>query len=262
MRWTQSIAVKSFAVAFVATHIPLLVLVAVVTLRPQWFTPLAVLLVALAATLLATALVIAVLWLMFAPLRRAADGLEGYMAQGAMLQLAPGADDEVGRLLRVLTRALAHWDRGRAPLLYSGGQDLQRRSALAQEMGGERLHTLVLLELDQWAVLDAGGDLDHLEAVHAVLLERLAAATDSGELLLPWGRGRFLLAVATRHADTFERATAWCQPFAVPGDSHVYHCSGVLESRSGSALGWASALQRLEQKLYTLRQQGRDMQVA
>jgi hypothetical protein len=129
-------------------------------------------------------------------------------------------------------------------------------------MGGERLHTLVLLELDQWAVLDAEGDMDHLEAVHAVLLERLAAATDSGELLLPWGRGRFLLAVATRHADTFERATAWCQPFAVPGDSHVYHCSGVLESRSGSALGWASALQRLEQKLYTLRQQGRDMQVA
>ena len=262
MRWTQSIAVKSFAVAFVATHIPLLVLVAVVTLQPQWFTPLGVLLVALCATLLATALVIAVLWRMFAPLRAAADGLEGYMAQGATLQLSPGADDEVGRLLRVLTRALAHWDRGRAPLLYSGGQDLQRRSALAQEMGGERLHTLVLLELDQWAALDADGDLEHLEGVHAVLLERLAALTTHGELLLPWGRGRFLLAVATRHADSFERATAWCQPFSMAGEAQPYHCSAVLEARSGSALGWASALQRLEQKLYTLRQQGGVMQVA
>ena len=34
MRWTQSIAVKSFAVAFVATHIPLLVLVAVAAVCP------------------------------------------------------------------------------------------------------------------------------------------------------------------------------------------------------------------------------------
>lgn len=262
MRWTQSIAIKSFAVAFVATHIPLLTLIAVVTLQPQWLTPLGVLLAALVATLLATALVIAVLWRMFAPLRTAADGLEGYMAQGTALRLGSDAQDEVGRLVRVLTRALAHWDRARAPLLHSGGQELQRRSALAQDLGGERLGTLVLLELDQWAALDAEGDAGRLEHVHATLLERLATATSNGELLLPWGRGRFLLAVATRPVDTLERAQGWCQPFTVEGDTASFHCSAVLETRSGTVLGWASALQRLEQKLYALRQQGGSMQVA
>lgn len=262
MRWTQSIAVKSFAVAFVATHIPLLCLIAVVTLQPQWLTPLGVLLATLVATLLATGLVIFVLWRMFSPLRTAADGLESYMAQGTALRVGSDAQDEVGRLVRVLTRALAHWDRGRAPLLHSSGQDLQRRSALAHDMGGERLETLVLVELDQWAALDADGDLGRMEQVHGALLELLAAATHNGELLLPWGRGRFLLAVATRPADTLERAQGWCQPFTPEGESRAFHCSAVLETRSGTALGWASALQRLEQKLYTLRQQGGDMQVA
>lgn len=262
MRWTQSIAVKSFAVAFVATHIPLLTLVAVVTLRPDWLTPWRVLLAALVATLLATALVIYVLWRMFAPLREAADGLEAFMARGQTLQLVPGPADEVGRLVRVLTGALAHWDRSRAALLHSGGQVLQRRSAQAQELGGERLQTLVLLELDQWPALDAEGDLERMEQVQTTLLERLAGATEAGELVLPWGRGRFLLAVATRQADTLPRATALCQPFGVDGDDQSYHCSAVLETRSGTAIGWASALQRLEQKLYTLRQHGGEMQIA
>lgn len=261
MRWTQSIAVKSFAVAFVATHIPLLSLVAVVTLRPDWLTPLGVLLAALVATLLATALVVYVLWRMFAPLRDAADGLEDFMAKGEALRLAPGSGDEVGRLVRVLTRALAHWDRSRAALLHSGGQVLQRHSARAQEMGGEHLHTLVLLEVDQWTALDAEGDLERMEQVQTTLLERLAGGTESGELVLPWGRGRFLLAVATRQADTYARATALCQPFVLEGDAQPFHCSAVLETRSGTAIGWSSALQRLEQKLYALRQQGGDMQV-
>ncbi|OYQ42871.1 hypothetical protein CHU94_01525 [Rhodoferax sp. TH121] len=262
MRWTQSIAVKSFAVAFVATHIPLLTLVAVVTLRPDWLTPWRVLSAALVATLLATALVIYVLWRMFAPLREAADGLEAFMAKGASLRLAPGSSDEVGRLVRVLTAALAHWDRSRAALLHSGAQVLQRRSAQAQEMGGERLRTVVLLELDQWPALDAEGDLERMEQVQTALLERLAAATVSGEIVLPWGRGRFLLALASLQAEAVGRVQALCQPFGVAGDAQTYHCSAVLETRSGTAVGWASALQRLEQKLYTLRQQGGVMQVA
>jgi hypothetical protein len=48
----------------------------------------------------------------------------------------------------------------------------------------------------------------------------------------------------------------------VAGEEQSYHCSAVLETRSGTAVGWASALQRLEHKLYTLRQQGGVMQVA
>ena len=184
------------------------------------------------------------------------------MAKGASLRLAPGSSDEVGRLVRVLTAALAHWDRSRAALLHSGAQVLQRRSAQAQEMGGERLRTLVLLELDQWPMLDAEGDLERMEQVQTAMLEHLAAATVSGEIVLPWGRGRFLLALASLQADAGGRAQALCQPFGVAGAAQTYHCSAVLETRSGTAVGWASALQRLEQKLYTLRQQGGVMQVA
>jgi hypothetical protein len=82
VRWHRSVAVKSFGIAFVATHIPLLALVAAVTLAPGVLPPLGVLAIALVATLAATVLVITVLWRLFRPLRQAADGLHAYMTRG------------------------------------------------------------------------------------------------------------------------------------------------------------------------------------
>ncbi|WNO05030.1 hypothetical protein [Rhodoferax mekongensis] len=137
MSWFQSVAVRSFLIAFVATHIPLLCLIALVTLKPAWLTPVGVLAATLVATLLATTLVLLVLWRMFRPLRDAADGLQALMTKGIPLRLRAGGEDEIARLVRVLTQALAHMDRSRLPLLQSGANQLETRAAALRHRGGE-----------------------------------------------------------------------------------------------------------------------------
>ncbi|MCB2069686.1 MAG: hypothetical protein KDF67_08655, partial [Ottowia sp.] len=99
-------------------------MLALVTLHPAWLTPVGVLLAALVATLLATAVLITVLWRLFRPLRQAADGLLGFMTRGAPVQMGVGAQDEIGRLVGLLVQSLAHLDRGKAPLLRSGATAL------------------------------------------------------------------------------------------------------------------------------------------
>jgi membrane protein implicated in regulation of membrane protease activity len=121
MRWYQSIAVKSFMVAFVATHVPLLSLIALVVMAPEWLTPLGVLAAAMGATLLAAVLVALMLRRFFAPLRLAADSLKEYTRRGLVPRLQSGWQDEIGRLFNVMVHALAHLDRSRASLLRAAG---------------------------------------------------------------------------------------------------------------------------------------------
>ncbi len=262
MAWFQSVAVRSFLIAFVSTHIPLLSLIALVTLKPAWLTPMGVLAATLVATLMATALVLLVLWRMFRPLREAADGLHALMSHGTPLRLGAGSQDEIGRLVRVLTQALAHLDRSRMPLLKSGAHQLESRAAALRQRGGERLQQLVLLEIDGWADICADADLEFLDELQTAMAEYVHGALEPAELLMPWGQGRLLLALAHAHGNTYERVTAICQqPFEMAGDDRSFHCSAVIETRSGTAVGSASALQRLEQKLFSLRQQGLAQQV-
>ena len=90
-------------------------LIAVVVLRSDWLAPWSVLIAALLFTLAATALVVGVLWRMFWPLRQAADGLRGFMTHGTLPRASAGSSDEVGRLVGILVRSLAHLDRSRSP---------------------------------------------------------------------------------------------------------------------------------------------------
>lgn len=256
MKWYQSVAVKSFIVAFIATHIPLLALVAVVTLRPQWLTPGGVLGAALIATLLATVVVIGTLWRMFRPLRLAADGLAGFMTHGRQVRLSIGSQDEIGRLVQLLVHSLAHLNRSRAPLLHSGGGSIDRRARLAQGQTGSPLPVVALLEVDQWRVLDDSGDLQRMQDVQAALHRRLQDALVEGELMLPWGRGRYLVVMKAPAASVRERLEVACQRFFVASGPTPFTCSAMLEVRSEGAAGWASALQRLDQRLFALRLEG------
>lgn len=256
MKWYRSVAVKSFIIAFIATHIPLLVLVAVVTLRPQWLTPWGVLLAALIATLLATVVVIGTLWRLFQPLRLAADGLMGFMTHGRQIRLSIGSQDEIGRMVQLLVQSLAHLERGRAPLLQSGGGSLDRRTRLSESQAGGPLPMMALLELDQWRALDESADLQRMHEVQMALHRRLQDVMIDGELVLPWGRGRFLVVMKGTLLSARDRMETVCQRFFAPSGPTPYTCSAALDARSMGAAGWASALQRLDQRLFALRLQG------
>lgn len=260
LRWHQSIAVKSFAIAFLVTHIPLLALVLLVALRPGWLGPGGVLGVALVATLLATALALMLLWRLFRPLRLAADGLRRFMTDGHVPRLGQGSTDEMGRLLHVLVLALAHLDRGRTPLLNAGALALERRTGGPDGDGSP--HSLVLFEVDQWQALDESADVERMQQVQAIMHRHLSTALRYGELLLPWGRGRFLTVLNSSSADAFERVEALCVPFAGPVPGEMLTCSAVLEPRGRNPGTGPPTLQRLEYKLFALRLRGASAEVS
>lgn len=259
LRWRQSLAVKSFAVAFLATHVPLLVLVGVVVLKPGWLSPAGVLAVALGATVLAATLVIGGLWHLLRPLRQAADGLRDFMLHGHPLRLNDASGDEVGRLVQVLVLALAHLDRGRAPLLHAGALALERKAGPSH--GDLGLQFLVLLEVDQWMALDAGARLERMQEVQSAMSRLLGAALRRSELMLPWGRGRFLLVLQGPGADVVERLQPLCDGFQAGAGPERFTCSAAVESRSANTGAWPATLQRLDHRLFAIRLEGRSAYV-
>lgn len=258
--WYRSVAVKSCLIAFVATHIPLLGLIALIVAFPEWLSPWGVFGVALVFTLLATAFVIGVLWHMFRPLREAADGLRGFMTDGRLFASSAGGGDEVGRMVQVLVRSLAHLERARAPLLDAGA------FAVARQHPGEGAIVergwMVLLEVDQWQSLDREGRVDELLAVQKGLAAALEQTVRPDEVLILWGRGRYLAILAGSGSQVAGRLEAICAQLPVQRTSQLYTASAAIEPKETGPRSWAAGLQRLEHKLFSMRLSGLHAQVA
>lgn len=248
MPWYRSVAVKSCLIAFVATHIPLLGLIAMIVLYPQWLSPWGVFGVALVFTLIATAIVIAVLWQMFRPLRQAADGLKVFMTEGRLFAPSGGGRDEVGRLVQTLVRSLAHLERGRAPLLDAGAFALASRGDID---GLPPRAWLALVEVDQWESLDREGRPKDLVAVQKGLSAALEGVLSGEEMLLSWGRGRCLAMMFGSGSDVLVRLERACAALPAQVGGASYSASAVVEPRESGPRSWAAGLQRLEQKLFT-----------
>ena len=267
VRWHRSVAVKSFGIAFVATHIPLLALVAAVTLAPGVLPPLGVLAIALVATLAATVLVITVLWRLFRPLRQAADGLHAYMTRGTPWRgdtdsgTTSAASDEVTRLVQVLVHALAHIDRARSPLLQAGANVLQGRTGLSGVADGEPVRTLGLIEIDQWQQLDQAASLEQMMEVQTAMARMLNHQMQAGEVMLPWGRGRYLVILNEPPSGMEGRLWPLLRGFRAGPTGTPYSCSVAMEPH-GAARSWPASLQRLDHKLFALRSEGRTACVA
>ena len=262
LRWQGSIAVKAFAIAFVATHIPLLGLIAFVVFWPGALSPLQVLAAALGATVLAAIFVIAALWRLFKPLRQAADGLRDFMAQGKVLRLPDAPPDEVGRLTGVLVMALAHLDRSRASLFHASALSLERSTRVRAAGSSNSTQTVILFEVDEWRTLDERAMLSEMQEVQSAMGRHIATILRTHEVVLPWGRGRYLVVMETEHHEAHQRVQALCMGFHVPSRPTRYTCSAAVQPRDPSVRTWPATLQRLEHGLFTLRMEGRSAQVA
>jgi hypothetical protein len=250
-RW-RSVAVRSCVAAFCATHVPLLGLIAVIVIGQPQLSPATVIVLSLVLTLAATAFIVTYLWRLFRPLRLAADGLHSYMAQGRLTAMPAHDRDEIGRFVGVLARALAHWDRARAPML-SGGALMIARSAQDSE-GGLADGWMVLVEADQMDQVDRDGELEELVDIHRGLERGLQEAGAS--VVLPWGRGRFLAIVTGAGSDVAQRLESLCLQVPAPRTSRLYTATAVLEARESGSRAWAAGLQRLESKLYEAKAGG------
>jgi hypothetical protein len=251
--WRHSLAVKLFGVVFLATHVPLLCLIGVVTFRPDWLTPAGVLALATTATLLATGLVFYVMWRFLQPLRQAADGLQAYMKHGTALQLKEGGEDEVARLLRLLVRALGHLDRARVPLLHSSALALRSEVHAARTLQGATIHTVILAEVNEWDVIEASRDVRLLEEVQQALVRRLQERAPPEATVLPWGRGRCLMVLSAAHRDRAALLRELGATLRVPSQAGGFQLSVVHADCGNGAAGWSAALQRLDQRMFALR---------
>lgn len=256
--WYRSVAVKSCLIAFVATHIPLLALIGLIVLFPQALSPWGVFSVALVFTLLATVLVVTVLWRMFRPLRDAADGLQRFMAEGRLFMPTPAGGDEVGRMVQVLVRSLAHLERARAPLLNAGANAVLQKQSAAGQAGG----WMVLVEVDQWEELDRHAKVDEMLEVQRAMARALAEAVGPEEIVLPWGRGRFLAVLQGTGSTVMERIERLCMGLPVTRAERLYTATAAVEPKESGIRSWSAGLQRLEHKLFALRTRGLQAQVA
>lgn len=251
MKWYQSVAVKCSAVAFVATHVPLLMLVAVVAFQPDWLTPWGVVLTALLATLTATAVLLWILWKLFRPLRDAADGLLGFMTRGEPLRMSTSSQDEISRLVGTLVRALAHLQRSRAPYLIESarhGLELARRDDKLGPNG-----VLILVEVDQWADAEDHGVLRTLAELQVILERRVMECIGPQDTALPWGRGRMLIQMPAPISSALQRLDKLREPIRISSGPKRYSLSAVMETSTEHATGRAASLQRLEHRMFSLR---------
>ena len=255
--WHRSVAVRTFAFAFVATHVPLLLLVTLLLLHPELMSPLYVVSLTVATALLSTAFVVACLWRQFQPLREAADALRDFMLKGDPLRLKACANDEVGRLVRMLSMAFAHLERSRAPLLQAGGMVLLDRAQRSGDRSQSTPRTMALVEADQWQQVEESGDLDGMMELQTALNRALSHDLREGEILLPWGRGRYLLMMDGRGSDAVERLGEVNGGMVLACIKQPLTFTAAVEGRSAHITSWAATLQRLERKLFAMRLEGR-----
>lgn len=257
VRWYRSVAVKSVAIAFVCTHVPLLALIALVVVAPGELQPLTVLGLALLSTLLATALVIYALWRLFRPLRQAADGLLKFMTEGQPLRLTAESHDEVSSLIRVLVLALAHLDRARDMMpnaMPKGPLPLPPDP----EIGTVGMPDMVaLVEIDGWDEVEHAADARLQNEVQDALRRRIDMLALAPRQILPWGRGRYLLFIAGSTRQVKQRLESLSSPLHVASRPGGYRIIGVVESRSPNESDWSEALRRLDRHLFAMRAEGR-----
>ncbi len=159
-------AQKLLLVAFVATHVPLLALVAQSVLAPGQLSRGAVLLVVLVATLLGTAGLLRTLHLLLRPVRDATAALEGYLQERRLPALPDDRRDDAGRLLRYVRETCSTLEHERVLLERLAGEDeltgLANRRAGTVELAGR----VARAQAEGSAVSVALVDLDHFKRVN------------------------------------------------------------------------------------------------
>jgi hypothetical protein len=98
--------------------------------------------------------------------------------------------------------------------------------------------------------------------VQAAMNRLLGNELRHSEIMLPWGRGRFLLALQGPGADVVERLQPLCDGFQAGAGPERFTCSAAVESRAANSGAWPAALQRLDYRLFAIRLEGRNACVA
>jgi diguanylate cyclase (GGDEF)-like protein len=272
-----SLRAKVLVIAFLATHVPLLVTVGYLLFAADQLSRELVLGIVVAATVLGAAMVVWTLDRLLRPLTLASQALNEYVARGRLPSLPVGGADEVGMLLNQLARALDSAEQRTVHLEAQAYRDhltglLNRRAAESR-----LTHSLALLERSSIPMCVALLDVDHFKRVNDSLghiesdrvLTGVAAtvrqhARRKSDWAARWGGDELLLALYTdlRTATTIlDRLRADITEGRFAGGVPAVTVSiGVTTCLPGEDID--GCLARADAALYRAKQGGRNRVVA
>ncbi|WP_296078482.1 diguanylate cyclase [uncultured Agrobacterium sp.] len=272
----SSLVAKTFLVCFVSVHVPLIALVAYLSMGFELGT-LPVFLLVLGATLVGTALCLFAIWRLIRPLNLLADAMKRYPEDKAILRLYPKSRDEIGTVTDIARSTLLQVESLTRQLTHQATTDfltgLGNRRALMEQMPiirakaarPEEAVSLILFDLDHFKRIndeyghDAGDSV--LMAIGEAVKDHLRpydyAARMGGEefcIVLPGAdlaaaesvAERLRLAVESRVVEPLPKGRITCS-------------FGVAQARPNERL--QELLLRADAALYTAKDQGRNVVV-
>ncbi len=272
----SSLVAKTFLVCFVSVHVPLVALVAYLSMGFELGT-LRVFLLVLGATLVGTALCLFAIWRLIRPLNLLADAMKRYPEDKAILRLYPKSRDEIGTVTDIARSTLLQVESLTRQLTHQATTDfltgLGNRRALMEQMPvirakaarPEEAVSLILFDLDHFKRIndeyghDAGDSV--LMAIGEAVKDHLRpydyAARMGGEefcIVLPGAdlaaaesvAERLRLAVESRVVEPLPKGRITCS-------------FGVAQARPSERL--QELLLRADAALYTAKDRGRNVVV-
>lgn len=272
----SSLVAKTFLVCFVSVHVPLVALVAYLSMGFELGT-LPVFLLVLGATLVGTALCLFAIWRLIRPLNLLADAMKRYPEDKAILRLYPKSHDEIGTVTDIARSTLLQVESLTRQLTHQATTDfltgLGNRRALMEQMPiirakaarPEEAVSLILFDLDHFKRIndeyghDAGDSV--LMAIGEAVKDHLRpydyAARMGGEefcIVLPGAdlaaaesvAERLRLAVESRVVEPLPKGRITCS-------------FGVAQARPSERL--QELLLRADAALYTAKDRGRNVVV-
>ncbi len=272
----SSLVAKTFLVCFVSVHVPLIALVAYLSMGFELGT-LPVFLLVLGATLVGTALCLFAIWRLIRPLNLLADAMKRYPEDKGILRLYPKSHDEIGTVTDIARSTLLQVESLTRQLTHQATTDfltgLGNRRALMEQMPiirakaarPEEAVSLILFDLDHFKRIndeyghDAGDSV--LMAIGEAAKDHLRpydyAARMGGEefcIVLPGAdlaaaesvAERLRLAVESRVVEPLPKGRITCS-------------FGVAQARPSERL--QELLLRADAALYTAKDQGRNVVV-
>jgi len=270
--WPRSYAMKFYVLAFVCTHVPLIGVIIWLVIERGSASALSIFLVTLLATLIGTAIVLWGMRELLHPIMTAAGALRHYLDHGEVLSDLPVGNDQAGRMIADVSRALRQLARTQQELRMQASRDaltgvLNRRAAeiaLARHLQFEHLQRspfwLVLVDVDHFkSINDCHGHPVGDRVLQAVA-EHLRSVTRETDWVARPGGDEFMVGLCVRKeeiSDILERLRQFNVPanLAEEADEMTLSIGAAVAGIGDDA---QSLLVRADEALYQSKQAGRD----
>ncbi|MEI4486043.1 GGDEF domain-containing protein [Frigidibacter sp. MR17.14] len=258
---------KIFVIAFLGTHVPLVVvIIGLLAFGGEWLTPWRVFVVILIATLFSTAGTLMLLNAMLAPLNRIDRSLSLFRKEGQILPLPFGFRDQVGRLMENVNRLVLSVDERLGASRRESESDpltgLLNRRGFEARMGADPalMGAMLMIDADNFkAINDLHGHSEG-DRVLSDIGRILSMNIRMGDVLARIGGEEFALflpKVAPADArDVAERLVRCIEMQVSAGNNPVTVSIGLAMFRPG--LDLPGLMREADRGLYTAKDSGRN----